>query len=190
MPPRHRVIERHLAIILPWALAIGVACGDDDAGPTGGPTSSAEASASSSGADSGASSGAGSGGTSGATGSGSSDSGADASTGGVDVPCGDALVCTAGDVCVEDVIAPLCTNLEDPRGMCPPGQRMTFCGGAGIPCCCDPPPPSEFRCVAPVGCGGPADCTCLGGLCTEARECTAQGSDPAHRFRCEEPALP
>jgi hypothetical protein len=186
-------IGRPLALAIPCTLTIAVACGGDDGdttGPTDGPTSAPETSVSASGTDSEASSGADSGSTSGSSGSGSTDTGADASTGGADVACGDTLVCTAGDVCIEDVIAPTCTNLEDPRGMCPPGQRMTFCGGAGIPCCCDPPPPSEFRCVAPVGCVGPADCTCLGEVCTEGRECTAQGSEPASRFRCEEPALP
>lgn len=175
-------------------MAVAMACGGDDAGTsdataTTAPTSVAETSATSSasGSDTAGSSGADTGSTSGAD---STDTAVEGSTGGEDLPCGDALVCTAGDVCIEDVIAPACTNLEDPRGMCPPGQRMTYCGGAGIPCCCDPPPPSEFRCVAPAGCAGPAECGCLGEVCTEGRECTAQGSDPAHQFRCEELPLP
>lgn len=117
----------------------------------------------------------------------SSTSSADSTTGDVDVPCGDGLIltCFDGDVCVEDAFDPSCTNLEDPEGMCPEGQTMTNCGGAGLPCCCSPPPPSEFRCVTPTGCDGPATCECLVDLCTDGRECTSLGADPEHLFRCE-----
>ncbi len=113
-------------------------------------------------------------------------------TGGVDVPCGESLLltCTGGDVCIEDAFDPECTNLEDPEGMCPEGQQMTFCGGAGQPCCCLPPPPSEWRCVTPMGCDGPANCECLGDVCTDGRECTSLGADPEHLFRCESPPAP
>lgn len=122
--------------------------------------------------------------------SGSGTTSADSSTGEVDVPCGDALTCSGGDVCVEDAFDPECTNLEDPEGMCPEGQEMTFCGGAGQPCCCLPPPPSEWRCVTPTGCDGPANCECLGELCTDGRECMSVGADPEHLFRCESPPKP
>lgn len=174
-----------------------VACGGDD-GPDGtsaGPTSDATATTTA-GSSEGTSTSATSDGTSAmsADSSGSSgiDTGVDSggSTGGIDVPCGDALVCSGGDVCIEDVVDPACTNLEDPEGMCEPGQRMTFCGGAGIPCCCEPQPPSEFRCVTPAGCDGAADCACLGEICTEGRECVALGADPEHLFLCESPAKP
>jgi hypothetical protein len=117
---------------------------------------------------------------------------ADGTTGDVDVPCGEgpALTCVGGDVCIEDAFDRECTNLEDPEGMCPEGQEMTFCGGAGQPCCCLPPPPSEFRCVTPTSCDGPATCECLGEVCTDGRECTALGADPEHLFRCESPPKP
>jgi len=112
---------------------------------------------------------------------------ADSTTGDVDVPCGDGglLTCSGGDVCVEDVLDPECTNLEDPDGMCPAGQTMTQCGGAGLPCCCLPPPPSEFRCHTPAECDGPATCECLVEVCTDGRACTPLGADPEHFFRCE-----
>ncbi len=115
---------------------------------------------------------------------------ADTTTGDIDVPCGDALTCTSGDVCIEDAFDPSCTNLEDPEGTCPEGQTMTQCGGAGLPCCCLPPPPSEFRCVTPTNCDGPASCDCLGEVCTEGRQCTSLGADPEHLFRCESPPAP
>jgi hypothetical protein len=115
---------------------------------------------------------------------------ADSTTGDIDVPCGDALTCTSGDVCIEDAFDPECTNLEDPEGMCPDGQTMTQCGGAGLPCCCLPPPASEFRCVTPTGCDGPTTCECLGEVCTDGRECTSLGADPEHLFRCESPPKP
>jgi hypothetical protein len=120
----------------------------------------------------------------------SSTSSADTTTGDIDVPCGDALTCSSGDVCVEDAFDPECTNLEDPKGMCPEGQTMTQCGGAGLPCCCLPPPASEFRCVTPAGCEGPASCECLVEVCTDGRQCISLGADPEHLFRCESPAKP
>jgi hypothetical protein len=108
-----------------------------------------------------------------------------------DLPCGDALVCTGGDVCIEDAFEPECTNLEDPKGMCPDGQTMTNCGGVGIPCCCLPPPASEYRCVTPTSCEGPATCDCLGEeVCTLGRVCISLEEDPEHMFLCYQPAEP
>jgi hypothetical protein len=172
---------------LVMALLTAVACGDDDAsdGESGSPTSVASQSTSdtsSSGTDPTTST------------SASTETSADSSSSGdapIDVPCGDALVCSGGDVCIEDALDPECTNLEDPKGMCPDGQEMTFCGGAGIPCCCLPPPASEYRCVTPTECIGPATCECLGAsLCTDGRVCTSLGADPEHLFRCESPPKP
>lgn len=112
------------------------------------------------------------------------------STGGVDIPCGDALVCSGGDVCIEDRTSPSCTILDDPEGTCEGDQTMTQCGGAGIPCCCSPPPPPEFRCVDTAGCADIVDCACLGPICDEGDECTALGADPQRLFVCEEPPAP
>jgi hypothetical protein len=106
-----------------------------------------------------------------------------------DLPCGDALFCTGGDVCIETAFPPECEALPDGE-VCPPEQEMTQCGGIGFACCCDPPPPSQFDCVAPVDCVGPATCECLGDVCMEGFECIAQGVDPEHVFLCERPPVP
>lgn len=106
-----------------------------------------------------------------------------------DLPCGDALFCTGGDVCIETVFPPECQALPEGE-MCPPDQVMSQCGGIGFACCCDPPPPAEYACVAPVDCVGPASCECLGDVCGDGLDCIAQGADPEHLFRCEAPAKP
>ncbi len=178
------------------AMAMPLACGDDSNGEASG--------ASMTGQDSGS---AGSDATTGATAAGESEaSSADATTAGdtgTTAGSGDAsgtagssgdtgepascdsLRCGPDDVCVEDRLPPMCTILEDPGRMCDPGQTMTFCGGAGIPCCCDPPPPFEYRCASAIGCAdGPRACACLGTICAEGYACSdpASAADP---FVCE-----
>jgi V8-like Glu-specific endopeptidase len=170
--------RRRVGMALALTTAAFVGCGDDDDDDddeeTSGATQTTDATSS------------------GSETSESATTAADGTTGDVDVPCGDGLIltCSGGDVCIEDAFDPACTDLEDPEGMCPEGQEMTFCGGAGQPCCCLPPPPSEWRCVTPTDCDGPATCACLGEVCTEGRECTSLGVDPEHFFRCESPPKP
>ncbi len=168
---------RQLALILlPTAFLVPACGGDDGPEPTGGGQTSVDS-------ESGTADSSG-------TADGPTTTGPGESTGGGELACGDALVCDTGEVCIEDVIAPACTNLDDPEAMCPPGQDLTYCGGAGIPCCCEPPPRSEFRCITPSGCGDVVDCTCLGEICTEGRECAALGVDPTRAFACEELPTP
>lgn len=115
--------------------------------------------------------------------SGSADSG---DSGGEGIACGDALVCNAAEVCVEEPNAPLCEPL--PRGeMCPRGTAETSCGGAGLPCCCGPTPPSDYRCASAEGCEPPT-CECLPMLCMGGDTCGAL-AEPRN-FRCEPPAAP
>lgn len=52
----------------------------------------------------------------------------------------DALSCAETDLCVRQDYPAECTNREDTGAACPEGTTATMCGGAGIPCCCEPAP--------------------------------------------------
>jgi len=152
-------------------------CGgdDDDDGSSGSTTSDASSSEdASSSAD--ASS----------TDTGSNDGSSSGESGGEPIACGDALSCDAAEVCVEEPNEPMCDAL--PRGeTCPRGTRETQCGGAGLPCCCGPTPPPDYRCAPTDGCAVPT-CECLATLCGPGEECSAL-AEP-RTFRCEPPPAP
>jgi hypothetical protein len=106
------------------------------------------------------------------------------SGGAASVACGDAdLTCGPTEVCVEETNEPDCTNLDNEADPCPDGTTKTNCGGAGIPCCCGPTPPSDYRCASSTLCAGAIDCECVA-PCTGEDFCDqlADGT-----FRCEPP---
>ena len=105
-------------------------------------------------------------------------------TGGDPIPCGE-LKCVGGEVCLTFPQDANCTNLEEGES-CPEGTQETQCGGAGLPCCCEPTPPALRECVLPEGCGDPVDCACLAELCVP--ECGMTGTPGV--FICEEPQPP
>jgi hypothetical protein len=104
-------------------------------------------------------------------------------TGGEPIPCGD-LECAGNQACLTFPQEPTCTDNPD-GASCPPGTRETYCGGAGLPCCCEPPPPTIYECVEPA-CEGPIDCACLVDVCIPA--CTPFAT--AGVFICEPPPAP
>lgn len=105
-------------------------------------------------------------------------------TGGDPIPCGE-LECVGGEVCLVFPQEPSCTNLEEGES-CPEGTQETQCGGAGLPCCCEPPPPTLRECVLPESCGDTVDCACLAELCVP--ECSMTGTPGV--FICEESPAP
>ncbi len=138
------------------------------------------------GSEGGSGSGGGSTGGSGGSGESSADSGSSDSGGGI--ACGE-MSCGFAEVCVHDFTDPTCTNVEDPSAPCPEGQQMSMCGGAGIPCCCEPPPPVQYRCVSASTCPAMPACDCLGPICDGGRECIALGESPLD-FGCQTPPAP
>jgi hypothetical protein len=92
-------------------------------------------------------------------------------------PCGEGLVCESGEVCVVVPLAPSCTVKEAETDLCPMGTTDSLCGGAGLPCCCEPAPPPTRSCVEAPGCVDAPACGCLPDVCPPASDCTdtAQG---------------
>lgn len=132
--------------LLVSVLSLGVACGDDTV--TGG----------------------GGGGGSDAAGGGAVGGGGGGG-GGAPTPCGDTLTCTGTQACVVTVLQPACTNKANPADPCPPGTMDSMCGGAGLPCCCEPTPLPEHACVDAAACGGTVSCACLPQACDLGAEC-------------------
>jgi hypothetical protein len=79
---------------------------------------------------------------------------------------------------------PNCTELLEGE-QCPMGTTETQCGGAGLPCCCEPPPPTIYECVDP-NCEEPVDCACLVDVCVPACEMTGM----ERVFNCASPPPP
>lgn len=174
---------RWLAFLLSSGLFFG--CGGSSSGDGGG-----------SGGTSGGGGASGGGGTSGTGGSagtsgggGTSGSGGSAGDAGVSTPCGPKLVCDAKSVCIVDEKAAACTPKMDDAGPCPAGKTQSQCGGIGYPCCCDPPPPSEYRCESAAGCSGAPDCTCLKDVCKGGQMCMGIGGKD-REFHCSDPPVP
>ena len=109
--------------------------------------------------------------------------------GGGTTACGASLVCDASSVCIVDEKSAKCTALVDDAGTCPAGQTKSQCGGIGYPCCCEPPPPSEYRCESASACTGTPDCNCLGNVCKNGQMCMGIGGK-AHEFHCADPPVP
>lgn len=119
------------------------------------------------------------------TSSSSTDTTGDATTdtGGEAIPCGE-IECAANQACLTFPQDPACTDLVEGEA-CPPNTTETQCGGAGLPCCCEPPPPTLYECVDPA-CEGPVDCTCLADVCIPS--CSATAAPDV--FICETPPAP
>ena len=99
--------------------------------------------------------------------------------------CGE-MQCFVGEVCLTFPQAPTCSPKAEDQP-CPEGTTESQCGGAGLPCCCEPPPPTIYECrEPPSSCGEPADCACLAEVCVPACEMSAQ----PNVFICEEPPAP
>lgn len=147
-----------IRLFLALSLSVVVAC---DKGEDTGGESSAESSATSS----------------------ETDTGNTTETGGELIPCGD-IECAANQACLTFPQAPMCTDMMEGQP-CPPGTTETQCGGAGLPCCCEPPPPTVYECVDPA-CQGPLDCACLVDVCIPA--CTSTATPGV--FICEPPPAP
>jgi hypothetical protein len=97
----------------------------------------------------------------------------------------DTLSCAETDLCVRQDYPAECTNREDTGAACPEGTTATMCGGAGIPCCCEPAPVSTFTCQA---CGDTPSCECV--TCESGTDCMEQASTSGREFVCEELAMP
>lgn len=91
----------------------------------------------------------------------------------------DTLTCSGTDVCVMEEHEHVCQTLEDTAAGCPDGTTATMCGGAGIPCCCEPTPAPTWSCAA---CGEVASCDCV--TCPGDKVCEATGTEGT--FRCAE----
>ena len=109
--------------------------------------------------------------------------GTETDTSGQGFACGE-LECAVGEACLTFPQSPNCSDKPDNQP-CPDGTTETQCGGAGLPCCCEPPPPSLFQCADTSACGDVVECGCLP-ECVPA--CSATG-DP-QVFICEEPPAP
>ena len=107
----------------------------------------------------------------------------DTDTGGEPFPCGE-LECAAEQTCLLFPQEPECTN-KDENQPCPRGTTESQCGGAGLPCCCGPTPPTVSECIDPV-CEGPVDCACLVDVCVPS--CTPSAAPNV--FICEELPAP
>jgi hypothetical protein len=113
----------------------------------------------------------------------SNDSDTTTDTGGEPIACGE-IECAANQACLTFPQSPMCTDKPEDQP-CPPGTTETYCGGAGLPCCCEPPPAPVTECVDPV-CEGQVDCDCLAEVCIPT--CTPSATSGV--FICEEPARP
>lgn len=104
--------------------------------------------------------------------------------------CGDTLTCAATEVCVADQYPATCTDRTDTGAPCPDGTTATQCGGAGLPCCCEPTPAPVYRCHDASACGDPPTCDCLVDVCPASLACTSRASETGRAFLCEEPSKP
>ncbi|MGB1013462.1 MAG: hypothetical protein ACPG4T_04945 [Nannocystaceae bacterium] len=95
--------------------------------------------------------------------------------------------CLPGEVCLHQFVGPTCTNKENPDDMCPEGQQDTNCGGAGIPCCCEPGPGPTMTCDPASNCDGAITCACLAEACGVENLCGDQGDGV---FFCEPAPAP
>lgn len=91
----------------------------------------------------------------------------------------DTLTCGGDEVCVVEQYEPVCQNLDDTAGACPDGTTRSMCGGAGIPCCCEPTPAPTYSCAE---CSGEPSCDCV--TCPADKACEATGT--AGTFQCAE----
>ncbi len=97
-------------------------------------------------------------------------------------PCGNELTCAADEACVREDYEPACSSLdpdidEPSDSDCPENQRLTACGGAGLPCCCDQErPPSTYTCAAADACGSDKTCDCVEDPCPGSKECALSGT--------------
>jgi hypothetical protein len=96
-------------------------------------------------------------------------------------PCGD-ISCADGAVCVEERYEPPCSDLTDTGAACPDGTSRTFCGGAGMPCCCGEAPAPTYACAP---CDGASGCDCV--TCADGKWCSASA---VSGVVCEAPAVP
>ena len=95
--------------------------------------------------------------------------------------------CLPGEVCLHQFVGPTCTNKENPDDMCPEGQQDTNCGGAGIPCCCEPSSGPTMTCDPASNCDGAITCACLAEACGVENLCSDQGDGV---FFCEPAPAP
>jgi len=153
---------RSAAFLLVLVSSAVWACGGDSDGGGGGGT-------------------AGTGGTSGGGGSSGSGGGGAGTT-----ACGASLTCDAKSVCIVDEKSPSCSAKLDDAGACPSGQTESQCGGIGYACCCEPAPPSEYRCADAAACGATPDCACLGAVCKNGQMCMGIGGKD-REFHCSDP---
>lgn len=105
---------------------------------------------------------------------------------GADFACGDTLTCTSTQVCVADHYPAECEDRTDTGAPCPEGTTATRCGGAGMPCCCEPAPEPIYRCEDASACGDTPTCDCLGEVCPASLACMSQASESGRTFVCEE----
>lgn len=98
--------------------------------------------------------------------------------------CGE-TTCAGTDVCVEERLPAACENLYDSGAECPEGTTRTKCGGAGIPCCCEPAPDPTYTCQA---CGETPSCDCV--TCATDLWCVQLSSETSRNFACERPDKP
>lgn len=105
-------------------------------------------------------------------------------TTGTPLACGE-IECGPDEACLTFPQQPNCQDLMEGE-MCPEGTTETQCGGAGLPCCCEPTPPPIYMCTPTDACGDSIDCTCLADVCTPM--CTATAD--ALVFVCDAPPPP
>ena len=101
---------------------------------------------------------------------------------GAAVACGTALTCSEPAVCVRQSISATCETREDTATACPEGTEPTQCGGAGLPCCCEPTPEPTYSCFDASACADPVGCDCVGAACDAGTDCSAATDG----FACEE----
>lgn len=105
------------------------------------------------------------------------------------ISCGE-LSCEGETVCLRETYSPECVNRVDTAEPCPEGTTPSMCGGAGIPCCCEPAPAATYQCVSASACSAEPACDCLGEVCPEDKECTSVSSPTSGLFSCDELAKP
>lgn len=99
--------------------------------------------------------------------------------------CGDDLVCTGSEACVQEVFPASCVAYDPKTEACGPDEVAGQCGGVGFPCCCGPTPPSEFSCESAPSCAGAPNCECLGRVCAEGKACSDIDTKGGTHVLCE-----